>query len=790
MKLLEIIGLNSTTPRIVFGGDSGGGGGGGASGGSAQDKINDIMLDDDYDGQWTSELNDLVAERDNTTNAGSSYTETPGNTTSSGNPIDTVVNFLNSGRQTPSSAPAPTRLAGPGRSAAENAEIRAEASQPLDRSDTINNSAKGGDAEPLLGQTATPQANPATPNGPSMASPLASFSSGEGEDYTPTGAELMAQLAANGQTDMRSNGTSPFLSDGSIAGGTGLSPDTTDGLNTAVNNYGDRAINSPSRATTFAPGDGSASSGSDLPGDNMTFSGSFPGITKSSNPNAASDRAEKEARLAAMAAEQTNPRIGYESGQDVVQSSPNYLTGLDGFGPNTVGQVDGVFYGDGIEDPLEPFGGSGPDITPTQTQPQGFDPLGLMAPGSTPATTPATVGGLTPNPSNPGAADPYAPVGGGTVPLSGGLTPNPSNPGASDPYAPVGGGTVPLSGGLTPNPSNPGASDPYAPVGGGQNPAPGTGSIEAAAASNYASGVDKILVETHGWTLGPDGKAMAPGTGSIEAAAASNQSPAPGPAINPATGRPYDPGDPNSPDYQASLGPSGGPGDDIITEPQTDPTTVPPRVRPTPPVVIVDPDRDRPPTGDPVDIIPPQGPGDDVAPVTPPYYGPVDADGNPILPGVPPAPATPAAPAAPAPAAPAAASDNSASYQAEIDNLRAQLALLTNSSTSETEGLTREQVMSMITSVMNNSNASGYNPAAFMNAFGFAAQPTYFGNTIPSYVSENGLYERRQVKDRDTGELKYVNVPIGNASLAGLSGFQKRRRAGFGRDFSQINKIS
>ena len=772
MKLLEIIGLNSTTPRIVFGGDSGGGGGGGASGGSAQDKINDIMLDDDYDGQWTSELNDLVAERDNTTNAGSSYTETPRNTTNSGNPIgnplDTVVNFLNSGRQTPSSAPAPTRLAGPGRSAAENADIRAEASQPLDRSDTINNSAKGGDAEPL-GQTATPQANPATPNGPSMASPLASSSSGEGEDYTPTGAELMAQLAANGQTDMRSNGN------GATYDGTGLNPDTIDGLNTAANNYGDRAINSPSSATTFAAGDGSASSGSDLPGDNMTFSGSFPGITKSSNPNAASDRAEKEARLAAMAAEQTNPRIGYESGQDVVQSSPNYLTGLDGFGPNTVGQVDGVFYGDGIEDPLEPFGGSGPDITPTQ--PQGFDPLGLMAPGSTPATTPATVGGLTPNPSNPGA---------------------------SDPYAPVGGGTVPLSGGLTPNPSNPGASDPYAPVGGGQNPAPGTGSIDAAAASNYASGVDKILVETHGWTLGPDGKAMAPGTGSIEAAAASNQgpapgtgsidaaaasnqNPAPGPAINPATGRPYDPGDPNSPDYQAALGPSGGPGDDIITGPQPDPTTLPPNVRPVAPVAPVvkfDPDRDPPPTGDPLDITPPQ----EVAPVTPPYYGPVDADGNPILPGVPPDELL--TPAAPAPAAPAAASDNSANYQAEIDNLRAQLALLTNSSTSETEGLTREQVMSMITSVMNNSNASGYNPAAFMNAFGFAAQPTYFGNTIPSYVSENGLYERRQVKDRDTGELKYVNVPIGNASLAGLSGFQKRRRAGFGRDFSQINKIS
>ena len=41
----------------------------------------------------------------------------------------------------------------------------------------------------------------------------------------------------------------------------------------------------------------------------------------------------------------TNPRIGYESGQDVLSSSPAYLTGADGSGPNTVGQVDDAFYG-------------------------------------------------------------------------------------------------------------------------------------------------------------------------------------------------------------------------------------------------------------------------------------------------------------------------------------------------------------------------------------------------------------------------------------------------------------
>ena len=43
----------------------------------------------------------------------------------------------------------------------------------------------------------------------------------------------------------------------------------------------------------------------------------------------------------------TNPRIGYESGQDALQSAPAYMTGLDGSGPNTVGQVTDAFYGQG-----------------------------------------------------------------------------------------------------------------------------------------------------------------------------------------------------------------------------------------------------------------------------------------------------------------------------------------------------------------------------------------------------------------------------------------------------------
>ena len=41
----------------------------------------------------------------------------------------------------------------------------------------------------------------------------------------------------------------------------------------------------------------------------------------------------------------TSPRIGYESGQDLLMSSPNYLTGLDGSGPNTVGLANDSLYG-------------------------------------------------------------------------------------------------------------------------------------------------------------------------------------------------------------------------------------------------------------------------------------------------------------------------------------------------------------------------------------------------------------------------------------------------------------
>jgi hypothetical protein len=119
------------------------------------------------------------------------------------------------------------------------------------------------------------------------------------------------------------------------------------------------------------------------------------------------------------------------------------------------------------------------------------------------------------------------------------------------------------------------------------------------------------------------------------------------------------------------------------------------------------------------------------------------------------------------------------SLEQEIANLRSQLATLTGANTSETTGMSREEIISAINSAMK-SNSSGYDPMAFMNAFGYSMQPSYFGNTIPTFQSENGVYSRRAVKDKDTGETRYVNVPIANGGGQGIGQYRKNRRQGFG----------
>ena len=117
--------------------------------------------------------------------------------------------------------------------------------------------------------------------------------------------------------------------------------------------------------------------------------------------------------------------------------------------------------------------------------------------------------------------------------------------------------------------------------------------------------------------------------------------------------------------------------------------------------------------------------------------------------------------------------------EAEIKDLREKLGLLTDTSTGETEGMTKDEIIAAINEAMENFNGNDYDPAAFMNAFGFAMNPTYFGNTIPTYMSENGVYTRRAVKDKDTGETRYVNVPIANQG-GQVSQYRQNRRKGFG----------
>ena len=77
--------------------------------------------------------------------------------------------------------------------------------------------------------------------------------------------------------------------------------------------------------------------------------------------------------------------------------------------------------------------------------------------------------------------------------------------------------------------------------------------------------------------------------------------------------------------------------------------------------------------------------------------------------------------------------------------------------------------------------SNAYDPAAFLNAYGFALEPG-MGNLIPT-MTNNGVFMRRAVRDKDTGEIRYVNVPIGPGAIGGndgLSQFRMERRAGFG----------
>jgi hypothetical protein len=94
--------------------------------------------------------------------------------------------------------------------------------------------------------------------------------------------------------------------------------------------------------------------------------------------------------------------------------------------------------------------------------------------------------------------------------------------------------------------------------------------------------------------------------------------------------------------------------------------------------------------------------------------------------------------------------------------------------------ITEEQLAEYIKNLDLGSNE--YDPAAFMNMFGFAMESMQSKNLINTSPESSGAYVRRAVKDRETGEIRYVNVPIGKGAIAGNDGvsqFRLNRRNGF-----------
>lgn len=146
------------------------------------------------------------------------------------------------------------------------------------------------------------------------------------------------------------------------------------------------------------------------------------------------------------------------------------------------------------------------------------------------------------------------------------------------------------------------------------------------------------------------------------------------------------------------------------------------------------------------------------------------------------------------------ADDGGAGYATIIADLQAQIAALQGqestivnnySDTTEVSGntalpddyLTEEMLAKYLNDLDLGSNA--YDPAAFLNAYGFAFDPSMMASMIPTFNQggNKGVYQRRAVKDKDTGEIRYVNVPIGMQSLGGnnsLTSFRNERRSGFG----------
>ena len=120
-----------------------------------------------------------------------------------------------------------------------------------------------------------------------------------------------------------------------------------------------------------------------------------------------------------------------------------------------------------------------------------------------------------------------------------------------------------------------------------------------------------------------------------------------------------------------------------------------------------------------------------------------------------------------------------ASLKAEIKKLASPEEEAEIDETTDFEGLVKK-----LEELFEKYMSSGYSPAALLNMFGFTDGDTEkdFDFMIPTYSGSDNVYTRKAVKDRDTGEIRYINVPIGDMASGGGS-FQANRRAGFGSMF-------
>lgn len=126
-------------------------------------------------------------------------------------------------------------------------------------------------------------------------------------------------------------------------------------------------------------------------------------------------------------------------------------------------------------------------------------------------------------------------------------------------------------------------------------------------------------------------------------------------------------------------------------------------------------------------------------------------------------------------------------FAGQIDTLKAEIAKLSTSPEDDTEleGIDDfDGLITKLTELFEKYMTSGYSPAALLNMFGFTEGNTSqdFNFMIPTYSGSDNVYTRKAVKDRDTGEIRYINVPIGDVASGGGS-FQDNRRAGFGSTF-------